>query len=94
MSQILLAAHAVLSTGHPPTLHSVVDVAAKLPKPKPKVTIPVIVIFAVLLLIGLLRKLVALAVIAAVVCIGFLAYQSGALNHWVDKGKQAIQQQK
>ena len=49
-------------------------VAAKLPKPKPAVTVPIIVIFAAIVLIGLVRKVVAL------VCIGFLAYQSGAFT--------------
>jgi hypothetical protein len=55
-------------------------VAAKLPKPKPAVTVPIIVIFAALVLIGLVRKVVVLAVLAALVCIGFLAYQSGAFT--------------
>jgi hypothetical protein len=77
----LLAAHS-----------SAVYLLGSLPEPKAAVTIPIIVIFAVLVLIGLMRKVMALAVLAAIVCIGFLLYQSGALNHWVDKGKGVIQQ--
>ena len=81
MSQTLLAAHS-----------SAVYVLGSLPEPKAAVTIPVIIIFAVLVLIAVMRKLMALAVIAAIVCVGFLLYQSGALDHWVDKGKGVIQQ--
>ena len=77
----LLAAHS-----------SAIYVVGSLPEPKAAVTIPIIVIFAVLVLIGLMRKVMALAVIAAIICVGFLLYQSGALNHWVDKGKGVIQQ--
>lgn len=86
MSQTLLAAHgsAVASVVH--------VLATKLPEPKPALTIPVIIIFAALVLIALVRKVIVLAVLAAIVCIGFLAYQSGALDHWVDKGKSVIQQ--
>jgi hypothetical protein len=86
MSQTLLMTHgsAVASAVH--------VLAAKLPEPKAAVTIPIIVIFAVLVFIGLVRKVMVLAVVAAIVCIGFLAYQSGAFNHWVDKGKTVIHQ--
>jgi hypothetical protein len=38
------------------------------------------VIFAVLVFIGLTRKLLKLAVIAAIVCVVFLIYQSGAFS--------------
>lgn len=60
--------------------HSAAHVIASLPKPKAKVTVPVIVIFAVLVFIGLARKLLKLAVIAAIVCAIFLIYQSGAFS--------------
>jgi hypothetical protein len=60
--------------------HSAAHVIASLPKPKAKVTVPVIVIFAVLVFIGLTRKLLKLAVIAAIVCVVFLIYQSGAFS--------------
>jgi uncharacterized membrane protein YphA (DoxX/SURF4 family) len=86
MSQTLLMSHASAAAS------AVRVLAAKLPEPKAAVTIPIIVIFAALVLIGLMRKVVALVVVAAIVCIGFLAYQSGAFNHWVDKGKTVIQQ--
>jgi hypothetical protein len=82
MSQTLLAAHQVV--------HAANVVAGKLPRPKKTVTIPVVIIFAVLAAIALVRKLIAIALIAVIICIGFLAYQSGALNHWVDKGKSAV----
>jgi uncharacterized membrane protein YphA (DoxX/SURF4 family) len=52
------------------------------------------VVFALLALLALVRKLVALALIAIIIVGGFIAYQSGAFNTWVDKGKQVIDQQK
>jgi hypothetical protein len=82
MSQTLLAAHQVVQAAH--------IVAGKLPVPKKQVTIPVIVIFAVLALIAIVRKLIAVALLAVIVCVAFLLYQSGAFNHWVDKGKNAV----
>jgi hypothetical protein len=60
--------------------HSATHVLASLPKPKAKVTVPVIVIFAILVFIGITRKLLKLAVIAAVICVLFLIYQSGAFS--------------
>ncbi|MDQ1487336.1 MAG: hypothetical protein QOJ62_3029 [Actinomycetota bacterium] len=78
MSQTLLAAQTFLA-GH--QLHLSPHIVAALPKPKAAVTVPVIVIFAALVLIGLVRKVMFLAVIAALVCIGFLAYQSGAFTN-------------
>lgn len=90
MSQILTAADHLRTSAH--ALHDAVNVlATKLPKPKTKLTVPVILIAAALAAIAVLRKLVALALIAIIIAIGFVAYQSGALNHWVDKGKQVIQ---
>ena len=82
MSQTLLAAHSMV--------HVVNVAAGKLPVPKKSVTVPVIIIFAVLAAVALVRKLIAVALIAVIICVGFLAYQSGALNHWVDKGKAAV----
>ncbi len=43
-------------------------------------TVPIIIIFAVLVFIGISRKVIKLAVIAAIVCVIFLIYQSGALS--------------
>jgi len=78
--------HAAASSAH--------VVAAKLPQPAAKFTVPIIVVFALLALLALVRKLVALASIAIIIVGGFIAYQSGAFNKWVDKGKQVIDQQK
>ena len=63
------------STAHPAT-----HVVASLPKPKAQVTVPIIIIFAVLVFIGISRKVIKLAVIAAIVCVLFLIYQSGAFS--------------
>jgi hypothetical protein len=62
------------------TPHSASRVIASLPKPKAQVTVPIIVIFAVLVFIGISRKVIKLAVIAAIVCVIFLIYQSGAFS--------------
>jgi hypothetical protein len=62
------------------TPHSAAHIVASLPKPKTKVTVPIIVILAVLVLIGISRKLLKLAVLAAIVCVIFLIYQSGAFS--------------
>jgi len=66
--------------------------AGKLPHAKPAVTIPIIIIFAVVVMVALARKLVGLAVVAAIIAVLFLAYQAGAFNHWVKEGKTAIHQ--
>ena len=63
------------STAHPAT-----HVVAALPKPKAQVTVPIIIIFAILVFIGISRKVMKLAIIAAIVCVIFLIYQSGALS--------------
>jgi len=68
---------ALLSQNSP---HSASHVIAALPKPKAQVTVPIIVIFAVLVFIGISRKVMKLAVIAAIVCVLFLIYQSGAFS--------------
>ena len=62
------------------TPQSASHVIAALPKPKAKVTVPIIVIFAVLVFIGISRKVIKLAVIAAIICVIFLIYQSGAFS--------------
>ncbi len=94
MSQMLPATHSVHATAHS-VAHSVAQVvAAKLPEPTAKVTIPIIVVFALIALLAVVRKLIALALIAIIIVGGFVAYQSGAFNKWVDKGKQVIDQQK
>ena len=84
MSQTLIAVHGAGTAAH--------VLAAKLPAPHASVTVPLIVVFAVLAAIALLRKLIAIALIAIVLVATFAAYQSGAFGHWVDKGKQVVQQ--
>jgi len=81
MSQMLPAAHAAAHL-----------IALKLPEPTAKVTIPIAIVFALLALLAIVRKLVALALVAIIVAGVFIAYQSGAFDQWVDKGKQIIQQ--
>ncbi len=68
---------ALLSQSAP---HSATHVIASLPKPKAQLTVPIIIIFAVLVFIGISRKVIKLAVIAAIVCVIFLIYQSGAFS--------------
>jgi len=77
-----------------PAAHTAHLVAAKLPEPTTKVTIPIIVVFALLALLALVRKLIALALIAIIVAGVFVAYQSGAFDKWVDKGKQIVNEHK
>jgi hypothetical protein len=67
--------------------------ALTLPQPTAKVTVPIIVVFALLAILALVRKLIAIALIAIIVVGGFVAYQSGAFDKWVDKGKTIINQQ-
>ena len=87
---MLPAAHSVHAAAH-----SVAHVvAAKLPEPTAKVTIPIIVVFALIALLAIVRKLIALALIAIIIFGGFVAYQSGAFDKWVAKGKQFIDQPK
>jgi hypothetical protein len=62
------------------TPQSAAHVVASLPKPKAGVTVPIIVILAVLVFIGISRKVIKLAVIAAIICVIVLIYQSGALS--------------
>ena len=64
-----------------------------LPEPSGAVTIPVIVIIGLLVLFALVRKLIALAIVGLLVAGLIVAYQAGALDHWVDKGKQVIEQE-
>jgi hypothetical protein len=64
-----------------------------IPEPSGTVTIPVIVVVGLIVVFALVRKLIALAIIGLLVAGVFVAYQAGALDHWVDKGKQVIQQE-
>lgn len=89
MPQMLPAAHSALTAAS--TAHIV---AAKLPQPTAKFTVPIIVVFALLALLALVRKLIALALIAIIIVGGFIAYQSGAFDKWVDQGKHVIDQHK
>ena len=59
---------------------SATHVVASLPKPKAGITVPIIVILAVLVFIGISRKVIKLAVIAAIICVIVLIYQSGAFS--------------
>ena len=67
-------------------------VALSLPEPTAKVTVPIIVVFALLALLAFVRKLISIALIAIIIVGGFVAYQSGAFDKWVDNGKTIIQQ--
>ena len=67
-------------------------VALTLPEPTAKVTVPIIVVFALLAILAFVRKLISIALIAIIIVGGFVAYQSGAFDKWVDNGKTIIQQ--
>ena len=60
----------------------------KLPEPDSSWTIPAAIGFGVLALLSIVKKLVVLAVITALLAAGFIAYQNGAFDKWVDKGTQ------
>jgi hypothetical protein len=62
----------------------------KLPQPDSSWTIPIAIGLGVLALVVLVRKLVVLAVVLALLAAGFIAYQNGAFDKWVDKGKVVI----
>jgi hypothetical protein len=76
-----------------PAAHAIGVLAVKLPEPATKFTVPIIVVFALLALLAIARKVIGLALIALIVAGVFIAYQAGAFNQWVDKGKEIIQQQ-
>ena len=61
-----------------------------LPEPDPSWTVPAAVLFGAVALFALVRKIVFLAFVAALLAAGFIAYQSGAFDQWVDKGKVVI----
>lgn len=67
--------------------------ALTLPEPSGAVTIPVVLVVALIIVFALVRKLIALAVVGLLVAGVVVAYQAGALDQWVDKGKQVIQQE-
>lgn len=58
----------------------------KLPEPDSSWTIPAAIGFGALALLSILKKLVVLAVLTALVAAGFVAYQNGAFDKWVDNG--------
>lgn len=61
-----------------------------LPNPAAVFTIPVIVVLGGLALFWVARKLVTLALIAAIIAAVVLAYQAGAFDHYVGNGKQTV----
>jgi hypothetical protein len=67
--------------------------ALTLPEPQGNITIPVVAVIALVVVFSLVRKLVALALIGVIAGGLVIAYQAGALDHWVDKGKQIINEQ-
>lgn len=74
------------------TADGVATVAASLPEPNASWTVPVIVVCAVLVLFALVRKVIGLAILAAIVAGVFIAYQGGAFDHWIDKGKDIVKE--
>lgn len=65
-----------------------------LPRPEAGITVPIVVILVGLALFWITRKLLGLAFLAAVIAVLFLAYQGGAFDHFVDKGKQLVRDQR
>jgi hypothetical protein len=63
-----------------------------LPDPQAGLTIPVGVVLVGLAAFSLARKLVKLALFVVIVAAIVFAYQGGAFNHFVDRGKHLIQQ--
>jgi hypothetical protein len=63
-----------------------------LPDPQAGITIPVGIVLVGFAVLFIARKLVKLALVAVVVAVIVFAYQAGAFNHFVDKGKHLIQQ--
>lgn len=72
---------------------TVVAASHPLPEPDAAWTIPIAILLAVFALFALVRKLVFLALLAVVVAALFFAYQGGAFDSWVDKGKQVVDNQ-
>jgi hypothetical protein len=65
--------------------------AFQLPQPDAAWTVPAAIALGVIALLSLLKKLIVLAVILAVLAAGFVAYQNGAFDRWVDQGKSKIE---
>jgi hypothetical protein len=61
-----------------------------LPDPQAGLTVPVGVVLVGLAVLSIARKLVKLALVAVVVAALIFAYQGGAFDHFVDKGKHLI----
>ncbi|MDQ1689224.1 MAG: hypothetical protein QOK42_2199 [Frankiaceae bacterium] len=64
--------------------------SGQLPEPDASWTIPAAIVLGVIALILLVRKLIFFAVVLALLAAAFVAYQSGAFDEWVDKGKGVI----
>jgi hypothetical protein len=65
----------------------------ELPEPDTAWTVPIAIGLGLLALLSLIRKLVFVALVAALLAAGFVAYQSGALDDWVDKGEHELDRQ-
>lgn len=74
-------AGAVIAASHP------------LPEPNASWTIPVAILLAVFAVFALVRKLIFLGILAIAAAAVFFAYQGGAFDHWVDQGKQVVNDQ-
>lgn len=64
-----------------------------LPRPQAGVTIPIGIALVALAVVWILRKLALLAFLAVVIAGLVFAYQGGAFDHYVDKGKQILHNQ-
>jgi len=72
---------------------AVLAASRPLPEPDAAWTIPVAIILAALAVFALVRKLIFLALIGAIAAALFFAYQGGAFDSWVDRGKQVVNNQ-
>jgi hypothetical protein len=73
--------------------HAVIAASHPLPEPDAAWTIPIAILLAVFALFALVRKLIFLAVVAVAAAALFFAYQGGAFDSWVDKGKSVVDDQ-
>jgi hypothetical protein len=64
----------------------------KLPEPNASWTIPTAVGLGLIALYSLVKKLIVLALVLAVLAGGFVAYQNGAFDKWVDRGRSLTDQ--
>ncbi|HVV31355.1 MAG TPA: hypothetical protein VHC41_10800 [Mycobacteriales bacterium] len=74
-------------------LATAADSSRFLPEPHAGWTVPVGIVLVLLAGFWLVRKLIKLALVAVVIAAVLFAYQGGAFDHYVDKGKQVIQKQ-